>query len=151
MAELLRIAATVGTPIAAVSVIVVVALYAYRAKLKSQHENLNSLPKNKRAEAVDEYLTRYGIHGKDLPGEQRFVLIQDEMAKRHRRSFGHAILVAVVVVVCVSIASIAYVLVSNGGEKSAKPTLSGGNNPVGSTKRKLDKPPDENKLPRPPT
>src|SRR6187431_3124213 len=98
MAELLRIAVTVGTPLSLLGLACALAYMAYARKLKSQERKLESLPAEERAARTDEYLTRYGIDGKGLKAADKLALIKDELDKRHRRTMTFGVTAAVVFV-----------------------------------------------------
>src|SRR5262245_42357033 len=83
MNEVLRIVASVGTPIAMLAVVITVGYYAYCHWLRSDVKKLELLPQDQRAKAVDKRLTRYGIDGHNLTREQKERLIREEMQKRH--------------------------------------------------------------------
>src|SRR5206468_7040331 len=95
--ETLRIAAKVGTPLGALCVLLVLMYFLYLAKLKYDQKKLEALPLNKRAVIADEYLTRYGIHGRDLPVETKILLIREEMGKRYGLSWGRMIIAALLI------------------------------------------------------
>src|SRR5215831_17557219 len=109
MSEILRIAVSVATPLALLGLVAALGYFAYTRKLTHEETQLEALPPDQRATAADEYLTRYGINGKDLAPADKLTLIQDEMGKRHRRSVGYVIVAAVVFVLCFGLAVLAYV------------------------------------------
>lgn len=113
MFEVLRIAASVTTPLALLGLVAALGYFAYTRRLKYEEKKLEALPPDQRAARTDEYLTRYGIDGKRLSVADKVALIKDEMEKRHRRSFGYVIVAAVVFIVCFGLAVLAYVLRSS--------------------------------------
>ena len=104
--EILRIAANVSTPIGLLGLIVALGYLAYALKIKSEKTKLQNLPPDKRAVAVDDYLTRYGIDGKQLPNADKLALIREEMGKRHRRSILYVVAATIAFVFCFAITSI---------------------------------------------
>jgi hypothetical protein len=110
MSEILRIAANVGTPLALLGLVAALAYFVYTRRLKYEKEKLEALPPDERATRTDEYLTRYGIDGKNLRIEDKVALIREEMEKRHKRSFAYVIIAAVVFTVCFGLAVLAFVL-----------------------------------------
>src|SRR5579864_2644659 len=108
MPEVLRIAASVTTPLALLGVIAAFAYFAYIRKLKHEERKLLDLPPEKRAGAVDEYLKKLGVTAKGISPEGRLLLIRDDMEKRHRKSMTILILAATVLVVCFGMAVAAY-------------------------------------------
>jgi hypothetical protein len=101
--EILRIAANVSTPIGLLGLVVAVGYLVYALRIKSEKTKLQNLPPDKRAVAVDEYLTRYGIDGKHLPNADKLALIREEMEKRHRRSILYVVAAAIAFVFCFAI------------------------------------------------
>lgn len=110
MLQILESATNVGTPIAFLGLVVALLYFTYTRRLKHSETMLELLPEDARAQAADEYLSRYGIDGKDLPGSDKLALIKDESDKRHRKSTLILILAAIVFVVCFAIASVAFIL-----------------------------------------
>ena len=110
MAELLRIAVTVGTPLSLLGLACALAYLAYARKLKFQERKLEALPAEERAARTDEYLTRYGIDGKRLKTADKLALIKDELDKRHRRSMTFGMTAALVFVVCFALCVVAYLV-----------------------------------------
>ena len=108
MPEFLRIAVSVSTPLALLGLLVAVGYLAYRRRLKNDETKLQNLPPGKRAIQADEYLTRYGIDGKNLRPSEKVALIRDELNKRHRRSNVYVISAMVAFVVCFAVAAISY-------------------------------------------
>ncbi|MEZ6059062.1 MAG: hypothetical protein R3C19_01740 [Planctomycetaceae bacterium] len=108
MIQILQTAAGVATPLALLGLVVALCYFAYTRKLKHAESQLNALPEDQRATAIDEYLTRYGIQGKDLTRADRFQLIREEMRKRHQRSTTILIVAAAVFVMCFGLAVFAY-------------------------------------------
>lgn len=105
MQELLRIAANVGTPVSLLGLVVALGYLAYTRRLEYQRRTLQTLPPEQRATAADEYLTRYGIDGKELQPADKLALIREELQKRHRRSLGYVIAATAAFVVCFAIAT----------------------------------------------
>ena len=75
-------------------------LYESRNRLAQ----LKSLPEKERAGIVDDLLTRYGISGKGLSPDQRFLLIQEEMRRRHGYRTMFLVVVVGAAVICFAIA-----------------------------------------------
>lgn len=99
--EALRIATSVGTPIALVAFIVVAVIYAYqyftKARLENEQKKIESdlkklelIPEADRAKAVDESLTRYGLSAENLTRDQKFSLLHKELENKHDLAKGKA-------------------------------------------------------------
>ncbi|WP_157369866.1 hypothetical protein [Zavarzinella formosa] len=108
MTEVIRIATGVGTPLALLGLISALIYFAYVKKAKAKSEELSHLPKEDRAKAVDEYLTRYGITAEDLPVPEKVSLIKDEMGKRHELALTYVKTAAIVTVIMFALAVVAY-------------------------------------------
>lgn len=108
MYEILRVATGVATPLALLGLVAALAFLAYTRRLKRDESVLESLPQEERANAADEYLTRYRIDGTDLTPADKLSLIRDEMAKRHQRALSYVGAAAVVTVVCFGLAVASY-------------------------------------------
>lgn len=108
MPELLKIATNVATPLALLGLVAALGYFAYARRLAHDQGRLESLPPEQRAEAADEYLTRYKIDGRDLDPADKLSLIKDEMGNRHRRLMGFMYVAAAVFVVSFVVAAIAY-------------------------------------------
>ncbi len=108
MPEILKIAVSVGTPLSLLGLLVAVIYLAYLRKLRYEESKLKSLPPGKRATQTDQYLTRYGINGRNLPPDEKLALIRDELDKRHRRSRGYLIATTIAFVICFAIAAISF-------------------------------------------
>jgi hypothetical protein len=106
MQEVLRIAVGVSTPLGFLGLIVALGFLAYALRIKYQENKLQALPPDQRALVADEYLTRYGIKGNDLPPAAKLALIRDELEKRHHGYFRYFIAATVAFVVCFVIAII---------------------------------------------
>jgi hypothetical protein len=106
--DLIDAALKVTTPLAFLSLIAALAYMGYARRLKHQDAKLDKLPEAQRAKATDEFLTRYGIDGKDLTKADRVTLIRDELDKRYRRSRELAILTTVAFVICFGVAVFAF-------------------------------------------
>ena len=98
--NIFQIAASVGTPLGLVGMIVVAAFYAYALTLKSQKETLEKLPVKDRSKAIDGYLSRYGIDGEGLSPEQKFELFKAEMEKRYSFYIRIISILSAVFVIC---------------------------------------------------
>ena len=108
MIQILQMASNVATPLAFLGLVAACIFFAYSRRLKHTEATLQSLPEDARAKALDEHLTRYGIHGKDLAPADKIALIQSEMDKRHKRSIALLYLACLVFVVCFALAVITY-------------------------------------------
>jgi hypothetical protein len=108
MAEALRIAAGVATPLGLLGLVIGFAFFAYSRWLKHKEKALQSLPETQRAQSVDTYLTRYGLDLGNLTREQKFDLVCREMDKRAGRAKLYAVTAAIVFVICFSFAAYAY-------------------------------------------
>lgn len=86
MAELLRIGASVATPLGLFGLVAVLAYFAYRGYLKHQETQLEKLPTDQRARTVDELATRYGVDGSKLTKEQQHDLIRRDQDHKLSRS-----------------------------------------------------------------
>ena len=106
MSEILKIAVNVTTPLSLLGLLLALAYLAYTRRLKYEEKKLEKLPLNKRATQVDEYLTRYGIDGRDLSPDAKLALIKAELESRHRRSSRYVIVATVAFVICFAIAAI---------------------------------------------
>lgn len=104
--DVLKIAASVSTPIGLLGLVVALGYLTYALWIKHQQTKLQTLPPDQRAVAVDEYLTRYGIDGTHLPQADKLALIREEMEKRHRRSIVYVIAATVAFVMCFAITAI---------------------------------------------
>jgi len=109
MSEILRIAVGVATPLSLLALVATLGYFAFTRRLTLEEERLRALPPDQRAPQTDEYLTRYGIDGKDLSPSAKLSLIRDEMQSRHRRSVVYVAVASLVFVVCFAIAVFAYV------------------------------------------
>jgi hypothetical protein len=116
MTEILDTVIRISTPLALLGLVVALGYFAYGRLLKHQETQLEALPPEQRATAIDEYLTRYGIDGKNLRIQDKVALIKNEMEQRHNRARLYVVLAAIVFVVCFAIAAIAYSLQQRGGE-----------------------------------
>jgi hypothetical protein len=108
MTEVLRTAVNVTTPLALLGLAAALAYFAYVRRLKHQEKQIDSLPPDQRATAIDQYLTRYGVEGRHLKSPDKLALIRTEMGQRHRRALVYVVVAAVVVVVCFALAVAAY-------------------------------------------
>lgn len=102
MAEWLRIGTNIATLPGLFGVVAVLLYFGYRAYLKHRENQLEKLPEDQRARAIDDLATRYGVEGSNLTKEQRHDLIrrdQDNKLTRFR-------LVAIVFVFVVSLVAI---------------------------------------------
>ncbi|HXT64464.1 MAG TPA: hypothetical protein VN696_15605 [Pyrinomonadaceae bacterium] len=77
-------------------------------KLSYDETKLKNLPPGQRGKQTDQYLTRYGIDGKNLSPEEKLALIRDELDKRHRRSRWYVIATTITFVVCFAIAAVSF-------------------------------------------
>jgi len=115
MTDVLRIAVGVSTPLALLGLLAALGYFAYARKLKHQEKQLDTLPPEQRGAAIDEYLTRYGIEGKNLKTADKLELIKREMEQRHRRAVLYVVVAAIVVVVCFALAVVAYLFHNHDG------------------------------------
>lgn len=106
--EILRIATGVATPLALLGLVAALGYLAYARRLRRDEATLEALPREERANAADEYLTRYGIDGRDLPAEDRLSLIKDEMQKRHQLATWYVGAAAIVFMLCFVVAVVAF-------------------------------------------
>ena len=104
----LWVSSHVGTPLGLLGLIACLMLFAWSLKMRNQERKLKLLPEHERAKAVDALLTRYGIDGRAMSPDQRFILIQRELDTRAATSRLYAILSALVFVACFAMASWAY-------------------------------------------
>lgn len=107
MADVLRIAATIATPVSLLGLLAALGYYAYSRRLKHEEKKLEALPAEERAQVVDQRLSRYGIDGANLTRDDKARLILDEMEKRYKFARLCTILFAVVFVACFALASVA--------------------------------------------
>ena len=128
MPLLLKIAASVATPIAAICFIAVIAFYAYsrwlrteRTRLRVAKETIEILPPDQRAKAVDEWLTRYNLTAEGMSDEYRKDLMVREMDHRERtaerksrENQRYALIAAVVFVICFVTSVIALAVLPRG-------------------------------------
>ena len=110
MADTLRIAVTIGTPLALLAFIVALSYFAYARRMKFEEKKLDKLPPKELAKRTDEYLTRYGIDGKNLPVPDKLALIREEMDTRYKRQALLLVVSVSAVVLCFGISAIAYVI-----------------------------------------
>ena len=108
MTETLRIASSIGTPLALVGFLLALTFYAYLRWLGSQEKKLEMLPADERSKAEDRYLTRYKIDGGNLTRDQKYQLIRHEMVKGDRFNRFWCVTVAVVFLICFLLAGIIY-------------------------------------------
>src|SRR5262245_28228305 len=109
MADVLRIAATVATPLSLLGLLAALGYYIYSRRLKHEEKSLGTLPLEERVRIVDQRLSRYGIDGSNFTRAHKALLILDEMEKRYRFARLCTILFAVVFVLCFGIASLAFI------------------------------------------
>src|ERR1044072_250420 len=114
--EILRIAVTVGTPLSLLGLLVAVIYLGYMRRLKFEETKLKNLPRGQRVIQTDQYLTRYGIDGKDLSPDDKLALIRDELDKRHTRSRVLVIAATIAFVVCFAIAAISFTVHREAGD-----------------------------------
>lgn len=110
MGEFIKIAASVTAPLSFLGLVVALGYLVYIQRLKHKEKQLENLPANTRARLVDEYLTRYGIDGKDLRPHARLALIRAELEQRHRRSLEYVRYATVAFVICFGIAAVSYLV-----------------------------------------
>jgi hypothetical protein len=79
MTELLRIGANIATPLGGFGLLVVVLLIVYQIYLKYKERQLQRLPEDQRAKAIDDMLSRYNLDAKNLTREQKYELLIREM------------------------------------------------------------------------
>lgn len=109
MPEIIRVAATVGTPIALLALMAAFGYFAYTRRLKFLENTIKALPPEERALRTDEYLTRYGIDGRNLELPDKVALITRELTQRHQRSSLYVIVLAAVFVLCFAMAALGYI------------------------------------------
>ena len=81
MVELLKIGASVPTLLGILGMALVVALFVYYLRLRSEEVKLRQIPRDQRAQAFDTYLTRYKIETSNLNPQQIYELIRLELEK----------------------------------------------------------------------
>jgi hypothetical protein len=109
MTEILRIGATVATPLGLLGLIAALGYYVYSRRLKHEEKQLKALPPAERAHIADQRLSRYGIDGSNLTRDHKNQLILNEMEKRYRLARLYAFLFAVVFIICFGFASITFI------------------------------------------
>src|SRR5262245_47513885 len=109
MTEVLRIGATVATPLGLLGLIAALCYYFYSRHLKYEEKKLEALRPEERARIADQRLNRYGIKGSNLTRDDKTRLILQEMDKRHQFAKMCTIICAVVFVICFGLASITYI------------------------------------------
>jgi hypothetical protein len=112
MTDLLRVGATVATPLGLIGFVVAVLALLYQRQLRHQEEQLKALPPEQRAQSVDRFLSRYGLDAGNLTREQKFQLLQQELEKRFRTVQFGMVASAVTFVACVFFGVGAYVVVN---------------------------------------
>ena len=110
MNEILQIGANVATPLGLIGFACGLAAFVYFRRLKHKEHQLDSLPPQDRAHAIDKSLTRYGIGGDGLSPGQKAKLLHEEMERRFWLSRLALILFAIVFVICLMIVTAAYVV-----------------------------------------
>jgi hypothetical protein len=110
MSDVLRITASIGTPLALLGLLVALGYYIYSRRLKYEEKKLEALPPDERAARTDEYLSRYGIDGRNLRIDDKVGLIRNELNKRHRRTLVYVFTAAIVFTVCFGLAVLAFIL-----------------------------------------
>jgi hypothetical protein len=110
MNEAMRIATTVGTPIALGAVTLVLAYFAYVRTLRHREKQLEAIPPPQRAKLEDETLTRYGVSGEKLTKAQVYELLQQEMRYAARRDTLRWVVVPGVVLIAIITVTLAYLL-----------------------------------------
>lgn len=123
--DALKIGATVATPLGVIGLVSTLLLFFYYRRQKSQERQLQALPPEQRAQAVDTLLSRYKLDITNLTREQKFELLCREMDKASGQTKLFVITSALVFIVCFIIAALAY---ANG--KSLPPTPSPGPTPA---------------------
>src|SRR4051812_38288492 len=85
MLDALKVGAAVTTPLGLIGFVVALVYFLRARQLKNEETALRMLSPEDRPKNLDQTLTRYNIDAGNATREQKFKLISDEMAKRHRR------------------------------------------------------------------
>jgi hypothetical protein len=72
---------------------------------REKNKQLSLLPKEQRAQVVDDWLTRYGVDAKNMPEKKKFELIQEEMKRRYNLKVTYLVVLTVAAVICFAIAA----------------------------------------------
>lgn len=123
MSEALRIGASVATPLGWMGLIATFVLFAYYRYLRSQENQLQSLPESERAKSIESWFTRLGLTIDNLTREQKYEFVCKEMERRAAFAKLLVITGAVVIVFCVGIATAAYIVRNPGDERIKSASL----------------------------
>src|SRR5262249_6626340 len=104
MWEILRIGATIATPIGLLGFALALAYFLRVRRMKHVEAIVDKLPQEARAQFLDESLRKYGIDASNATREQKLHLIKDEMDKRYRLSKLYTIALAIVFTICFAFA-----------------------------------------------
>jgi len=83
MVEMLGVSGTIAAPLGLLGLAAALGYLIYCRRLKHQETVVAALPDSQRAQAVDEYLTRYNLDASNLTREQKYNLLMAEMGKRY--------------------------------------------------------------------
>jgi hypothetical protein len=109
MTEILRIGADIAKPLGMAGFICALIFYAYLRSLRHKEVQLAKLPEEKRAQVVDQYLSRYGLSAANLTRQQKFELLQQEMVRRDRRFLLIVLIGTATFVICLLFVLAAYI------------------------------------------
>lgn len=110
MDQILRIATSVGTPLALIGLVSALCFYAYSRKVKRDEKQLELLPEKDRLKLLEKLP---GVTGKKISPEQQFTLLQDAAEKRYRLTRFLATISSVLFVICLITATVAYLIVNS--------------------------------------
>ncbi len=80
--SIIETANSISSPLALLSLALILGAWIYKKTLRHEEEVLKSLPESERDRHFDKYLTRYKIDGKKLPQKDILKLILAEMNNR---------------------------------------------------------------------
>jgi hypothetical protein len=103
--EIFTAGTNVKTAFGALGLLLIVLLFAYYRKLRSDEIKLRELPAEERPKALDSYVTRYGVDAHGLGSSKRYDLIRLDLEKRASRVTFLTSVLASVFLVCFTIAS----------------------------------------------
>ena len=130
MAEWLRIGANIATPIGLIGFAIGIAIIAYIWRLKSGLKQLELLPQENRAHAIDETLKRYNLDGGNLTRDQKVGLIRDEMYLRQSRFWGFLIAAIVLVLASLLVVAASYLYQPELPPQAVTARVQFGGNPI---------------------